>query len=81
MENIQKSMNLVTFAGIYYSSFRSRKNRYNKYYKISNTDSHKNPGTACVMKEEESMLEKIVKVVGGAALEILVILIANGRKG
>jgi len=27
------------------------------------------------MKEEESMLEKIVKVVGGAALELL------GRKG
>ena len=33
------------------------------------------------MKEEESMLEKIVKVVGGAALELLVIFIANGRKG
>lgn len=76
MENIEKSMNLVTSAGIYYSSFRSWKNRYNKYYKkISNTDSHKNPGTACVMKEEESMLGKIVKVVGGAALELL------GRKG
>ncbi len=75
MENVEKSMNLVTSAGIYYSSFRSRKNRYNKYYKITNTDSRKNPGTACVMKEEESMLEKIVKVVGGAALELL------GRKG